>query len=97
MQSLVRRPHHKQLRMLCSTNLKIGGFHLERHFTDRMDRPGPDINSMDPVAHNLIIGSNSLAGIRGGTKSVTKEEKVTIDFAFSILVTIKKKLKKVKF
>ena len=55
----------------CFGAIALGLPILEEHFTDRMDRPGPDIiNSMDPVAlKDLIIGSNSLAKMRGGTKS----------------------------
>jgi N-acetylneuraminate synthase len=67
----------------------LGASILERHFTDRMNRKGPDIiNSMDPVAlKELIIGSSEIAKMRGGKKEAAKEEKVTIDFAFATVVT----------
>jgi N-acetylneuraminate synthase len=67
----------------------LGASILERHFTDRMNRKGPDIiNSMDPVAlKELIIGSSEIAKMRGGKKEAAKEEQVTIDFAFATVVT----------
>lgn len=63
---------------------------LERHFTDSMDRPGPDIVcSMDPNELKLLIkGSAEIALMRGGEKKAAEEEQVTIDFAFATLVTI---------
>jgi N-acetylneuraminate synthase len=56
-----------------------------------MERPGPDIiNSMDPVAlRELILGSETISKMRGGTKKAADEEQVTIDFAFATVVSIK--------
>ena len=56
-----------------------------------MSRKGPDIiNSMDPDAMTkLINGSIEIKKMRGGKKEAAKEEKVTIDFAFATVVTIK--------
>lgn len=71
----------------------LGASILERHFTDRMDRIGPDIIcSMDPKAlTDLINGSKILKRERGGSKkTLIDEEQITRDFAFSTLVTIKK-------
>ena len=69
----------------------LGACILERHFTDRKDRTGPDIiNSMDPIElKELLIGSEEIWKMRGGKKEAAKEEQVTIDFAFSTVVTIK--------
>jgi sialic acid synthase SpsE len=69
----------------------LGASILERHFTDSMSRVGPDIVcSMDTSAcKELIEGSNILALQRGGVKGPTDEEKVTIDFAFATVCSIK--------
>lgn len=82
---------HTTSNLACLAAVALGASILERHFTDRMDRPGPDIiNSMDPVSLNeLILGSNEISKMRGGKKEATNEEQVTIDFAFSTVVTIK--------
>src|SRR5690606_11362153 len=63
---------------------------LERHFTDHMNRPGPDIvNSMDEqAARELIEGAELTWKMRGGEKTPVKEEEVTIKFAFASVVTI---------
>lgn len=82
---------HTTSNLACFAAVALGASILERHFTDRMDRPGPDIiNSMDPIAlKELIIGSEEIAKMRGGKKEAAKEEQVTIDFAFATVVTIK--------
>jgi len=75
----------------CLAAVALGASILERHFTDRADRTGPDIVcSMIPDQLNeLIKGSAEIAKMRGGKKEATKEEQVTIDFAFATVVTIK--------
>lgn len=75
----------------CLGAVSLGASILERHFTDRMDRPGPDIIcSMDGNAcKDLIEGSKIIALQRGGEKGPAKEEQVTIDFAFATICTIK--------
>jgi len=82
---------HTTSNLACFGAVALGASILERHFTDSMDRNGPDIvNSMDPEAlKELIIGSIELAKMRGGKKEAAKEEQVTIDFAFATVVTIK--------
>jgi len=82
---------HTTSNRACFAATALGASILERHFTDKMERVGPDIiNSMDPIAlKELIIGSNEIALMRGGKKEATKEEQVTIDFAFATVVTIK--------
>ncbi len=76
----------------CFAAVALGASILERHFTDRMDRPGPDIiNSMDEnAAHELIAGAGLIWQMRGGIKEAAKEEKVTSDFAFATVVTTQK-------
>ena len=75
----------------CFGAVALGASILERHFTDSMKRPGPDICcSMDGKAlKELIEGVNILYLERGGVKGPVKEEKPTIDFAYATIVTIK--------
>jgi len=82
---------HTTSNRACFAATALGACILERHFTDKMERPGPDIiNSMDPIAlQELIYGSTEIALMRGGRKEAAKEEQVTIDFAFATVVTIK--------
>ncbi len=81
---------HTVSNLACLAATALGADILERHFTDSMDRPGPDIvNSMDPEAlENLIFDSGEIFKMRGGKKEAAKEEQVTIDFAFATVVTI---------
>ena len=75
----------------CFAAVALGANILERHFTDKMERLGPDIvNSMDPVRlKELIIGAQEIATMRGGDKEAVEEERPTINFAFATVVTIK--------
>ena len=90
---------HTTSNLACFGAVALGASILERHFTDRMDRPGPDIiNSMDPSAmKELILGASEIAKMRGGKKEAAAEEKVTIDFAFATVVAIKDIKKGEKF
>nr|WP_315162531.1 N-acetylneuraminate synthase family protein [uncultured Flavobacterium sp.] len=74
----------------CFGAVALGASILERHFTDNMDRTGPDIIcSMDEKnTSTLIESSNEIWQMRGGTKAPAKEEQVTIDFAFATVCTI---------
>jgi N-acetylneuraminate synthase len=74
----------------CLGAVALGASILERHFTDHMQRTGPDIIcSMDEQAcKELIANSAEIALMRGGTKEPAKEEQVTIDFAFATVCTI---------
>lgn len=74
----------------CLGAVALGASLLERHFTDRMDRQGPDIVcSMDEQATRALIeGAEILYYQRGGQKGPAKEEQVTIDFAFATVCTI---------
>jgi N-acetylneuraminate synthase len=75
----------------CLAAVALGASIVERHFTDSKDRSGPDIVcSMTPEElTSLIQGSNEIYKMRGGSKKPLEEEQVTIDFAFSTVVTIK--------
>lgn len=75
----------------CLGAVALGASILERHFTDHMNRPGPDIVcSMDKQAmKELIEGSKIIKQARGGTKGPVKEEQPTIDFAYACVVAIK--------
>lgn len=75
----------------CLGAVALGASILERHFTDHMNRTGPDIVcSMDETAcKELIAGSNEIWQMRGGSKEPAKEEQVTIDFAFATVCSIK--------
>ncbi len=79
----------------CLGAVALGASILERHFTDHKGRKGPDIVcSMDEQeCADLIIGSKEIWSMRGGTKAPAKEEKVTIDFAFATVCTVKKVVK----
>jgi len=72
----------------CLGAVALGASILERHFTDTMTRPGPDIVcSMDPTAlADLIAGSKAIAKARGGEKGHAAEEEVTMRFAFASVV-----------
>lgn len=75
----------------CFGAVALGASILERHFTDHMQRTGPDIIcSMDKAScEDLISGSRIIWSQLGGKKEAALEEKVTIDFAFASVVTIK--------
>ncbi len=83
---------HTTDNLACIGAVALGASILERHFTDRMDRPGPDIIcSMNPdTLKELINASKILKAERGGEKGFVKEEQPTIDFAYASVVSIKK-------
>jgi sialic acid synthase SpsE len=83
----------------CFGAVALGASILERHFTDTMERQGPDIIcSMDErAASELIIGSKLLKKMRGGKKGPVELEKPTIDFAYATVVSIKDIRKGEKF
>lgn len=75
----------------CLGATALGASILERHFTDSMDRPGPDIVcSMDPAAlTDLINGSKTIFSARGGEKKPVEAEAPTIAFAFASVISIR--------
>lgn len=74
----------------CLGAVALGASILERHFTDRIDRPGPDIVcSMDPEALSLLIeGANTIFSARGGEKAPVEAEAPTMAFAFASVAAI---------
>ena len=81
---------HTQNNNACIAAMAVGADVVERHFTDRMERTGPDIVcSMDEAAcSELLRAAKEVPKMRGGEKVALPEEQVTIDFAFATVVTI---------
>lgn len=75
----------------CIAAMALGACVVERHFTDRMDRTGPDICcSMDQEAlSELLRAAREVPLMLGGEKGPAPEEQVTMDFAFASVVTIR--------
>ncbi len=82
---------HTTSNYTCLGAVALGASILERHFTDRMDRPGPDIVcSMDPRGlSTLIEGSKVIWAARGGGKTLIAAEAATIAFAYASVVAIR--------
>ena len=57
---------HTTSNLACFGAVALGATILEHHFTDRMDRPGPDIvHSMDPISlKELLISSDEIRKMR---------------------------------
>jgi sialic acid synthase SpsE len=89
--AIVGLSDHTTDNIACMGATALGASILERHFTDTMDRVGPDIVcSMDEnECRNLIKSSKILHSELGGEKGPVSEEQVTMDFAFATVVTIK--------
>ncbi|EPU6442313.1 N-acetylneuraminate synthase family protein [Campylobacter upsaliensis] len=91
--ALVGLSDHTTNNLACLGAVALGACMIERHFSDTMDRQGPDIIcSMDENAlKELITQSEQMALMRGlnAKKEAAKEEQVTIDFAFASVVSIK--------
>lgn len=81
---------HTTDNLACLGAIALGASIVERHFTDSMDRAGPDIAcSMDALrCRELIQASRILHLELGGSKGLLREEQVTMDFAFATVVTI---------
>ncbi len=75
----------------CIAAIALGAKLVERHYTDRMDRMGPDIVcSMDEQALKELIGAaEEVPQMLGGSKEASEDEQVTIDFAFATVASIK--------
>lgn len=75
----------------CIAAFALGACLVERHFTDSLDRVGPDIAcSMDEKSlTELLAAAKEVPLMLGGEKTPLEEEKVTIDFAYATVVTIK--------
>ena len=81
---------HTTSNYACFAAAALGASILERHFSDSMDRPGPDIVcSMDPSSlSELIEGTKIIFATRGGDKNPTDAESPTMAFAFASVVAI---------
>lgn len=79
---------HTTSNYTCFAAVALGASIVERHFTDSMARPGPDISSsMDPDAlKSLIEGARIIFSARGGKKEPLAAEAPTIAFAFASVV-----------
>lgn len=75
----------------CFGAIALGASILEKHFTSSKKWPGPDVPiSIDPnELKQLITGSKAIYQALGGEKSILKEERTTINFAYASVVTIK--------
>jgi sialic acid synthase SpsE len=74
----------------CISAMALGASLVERHFTDVMERTGPDIVCSMDEQHlsELLTAAKEVPQMLGGKKEAAKEEQVTIDFAFATAVTI---------
>lgn len=81
---------HTTDNVACIGAMALGASIVERHFTDHMQRVGPDIVcSMDEHRCRELIGAARTLHVElGGIKGRLKEEQVTMDFAFATVVTI---------
>ena len=75
----------------CLASVALGASILEKHFTSNKSWQGPDISiSLTPTElQELILGSEAVFQSLGGSKTILPEEKPTIDFAYSSVVTIR--------
>lgn len=82
---------HTVTNTACIAAMTMGAALVERHFTDKKDRPGPDVVcSMDEKeCSELVQAAKEIKQMLGGSKKAAAEEKVTIDFAFATVVSIK--------
>ena len=76
----------------CLGAVALGGSILEKHFTISRQWPGPDTGiSIEPnELADLIRGSKAIWQARGGSKTILREEKPVIDFAYATVVTTTK-------
>lgn len=74
----------------CLGAVAMGACILEKHFTISRAWPGPDTKmSIEPgELKDLIDGSRAVWQARGGSKSILREEKPVIDFAYATVVSI---------
>lgn len=75
----------------CLGAVAMGASILEKHFTSDRSWLGPDVPiSITPLElKDLIVGVRAVFAARGGHKSILKEEKPTINFAYASVVSIR--------
>ncbi|MGE7544928.1 N-acetylneuraminate synthase family protein [Sporosarcina newyorkensis] len=81
---------HSLYNYTCYGAIPLGASIVEKHFTSNKSWEGPDIPiSIDPQGlKDLIEGTTAIWKALGGTKEILPEEQVTIDFAYSTVVSI---------
>ena len=81
---------HTVNNLACFGAVALGASILERHFTDSMNREGPDIIcSLDTTACRELIEEPQYSPLNeAGKKEPTSEEQSTMDFAFATVVSI---------
>jgi len=74
----------------CLAAAALGACALEKHFTISREWPGPDVPiSIEPnELTEMVKGSRAIFSALGGQKTILKEEKPVIDFAYASVVTI---------
>lgn len=74
----------------CFAATALGASILEKHFTSDKHWSGPDVPiSIDPgELKDLIDGSRAIHAALHGRKTILKEERPTIDFAYACVVSI---------
>lgn len=82
---------HSVTNTACIAAMTLGASIVERHYTDTMERTGPDIVcSMDEqTLRELLHAAKEIPQMLGGTKNAIKEEQPTIDFAFATVVSLR--------
>lgn len=82
---------HTLTNAACISAMALGACLVERHYTDKKERSGPDIVcSMDErELSELLQAAEDVPRMLGGNKGALADEQVTIDFAFASVVTIK--------
>jgi N-acetylneuraminate synthase len=82
---------HTTSNLACLGAVALGADLLERHFTDSMDREGPDICcSMDPEALGALVrDSADMKRARGGGVEPVAEERPIAAFAFATVVAVR--------
>jgi sialic acid synthase SpsE len=83
---------HTDNNFSCYGALALGASIIEKHFVDIKSRPGPDIVcSVTPdEVKEILKGCKVLYQERGGNKNLLlEEEKITSNFAYATVVTIK--------
>lgn len=88
--AVVGQSDHSLGNYTCFGAVALGASILEKHFTSDKKWPGPDIAiSITPdELRELIIGSRAIHEALGGRKTILKEEKPVIDFAYACVVSI---------
>jgi N-acetylneuraminate synthase len=88
--AVVGQSDHSIGNYACFGAAALGASILERHFTSDKKWPGPDIAiSMDPAElRDLVVGSRAIWEARGGSKTILKEERDVINFAYACVVSI---------